>query len=503
MNLASPIGTAHLPIAVVGGGLTGMSTAVRLAMRGRQVTVFEAHRTLGGCSGYFRRRGFAFDVGCTTLVDYAPGGVGGLLMEEIGLPPSMLEHLPGYVAWLRDERVTLHADMPRWRAERTHVFGDTPGHRKLWTLLDRLSEVFSGVSRRGPRMPIAGVRDLWGAATSLPVRDWTVLRYLNWTLDDAIAWAGLKADAKLRAFMAMIAQDTVHNDPSVAPLVNASLGVSIRGAIARPKGGMFGFWAEFEKRAVELGVDIRHSAAVESVRPSRTGERGRFHLTTAGGEFTADAVVCTLPIWDAARIGPPAVGRALDRWMRRDETALAGAALLTMGVPDDEVVGQDFTHHQFLPEPGAPLGSGNNCFLSISSPGDELSAPAGWRAVMLSTHVSLDGWHEMPEEEHARAKAALGDRLLNIARTAYPRLGERAQWLAVASPRTYAKYTRRYRGSVGGTCLTLANSNQNAVPHDIGVKGWIQAGDTTWPGLGTTACMLCSRIAAEDACRLA
>jgi phytoene dehydrogenase-like protein len=45
---------------------------------------------------------------------------------------------------------------------------------------------------------------------------------------------------------------------------------------------------------------------------------------------------------------------------------------------------------------------------------------------------------------------------------------------------------------------TLGNSNQKAVPHNIGVPGFWLAGDTTWPGLGTVACVLGSRLVAED-----
>ena len=99
-------------------------------------------------------------------------------------------------------------------------------------------------------MPIRTVVDLFAAARALSPHDWPLLRYLRWTLDDALSWASLRHDARLRAFMAMVVQDTVHSDPSVAPLVNSCLGLSIRGAIARPYGGMFGFWRAFESRAV-------------------------------------------------------------------------------------------------------------------------------------------------------------------------------------------------------------------------------------------------------------
>src|SRR6516165_12832791 len=101
-------------VAVVGGGIAGMATAARLQAQGVSTIVFEAHGHPGGCAGYFHRRGFSFDVGATTLVDFEPGGVGGELLESVGLPPVSGENLPGYVAWLPDRTVTLHRDAGAW-----------------------------------------------------------------------------------------------------------------------------------------------------------------------------------------------------------------------------------------------------------------------------------------------------------------------------------------------------------------------------------------------------
>src|SRR5438876_10094122 len=94
--------------------------------------VCEAHGQPGGCAGFFRRRGFAFDVGATTLVDFEPGGVGGELLDEIGLESVEGESLPGYVAWLPDRAVTLHRDTAAWGIERLRTLGDTPAHRQFW-----------------------------------------------------------------------------------------------------------------------------------------------------------------------------------------------------------------------------------------------------------------------------------------------------------------------------------------------------------------------------------
>ena len=82
-------------VAVIGGGIAGMATAARLQAHGLSTVVFEAHGQPGGCAGFFRRRGFAFDVGATTLVDFQPGGVGGDLLADVGLGPLDGEVLPG------------------------------------------------------------------------------------------------------------------------------------------------------------------------------------------------------------------------------------------------------------------------------------------------------------------------------------------------------------------------------------------------------------------------
>lgn len=62
--------------AVIGGGMAGMAVAARLQALGFSTIVFEAHGAPGGCAGFYQHKGFSFDVGATTLVDFEPGGVG-------------------------------------------------------------------------------------------------------------------------------------------------------------------------------------------------------------------------------------------------------------------------------------------------------------------------------------------------------------------------------------------------------------------------------------------
>jgi len=142
-------------------------------------------------------------------------------------------------------------------------------------------------------------------------------------------------------------------------------------------------------------------------------------------------------------------------------------------------------------------------FISISSQFDTQSAPVGHRAVMLSTHCEIGIWEDIHKKPNGAAlyedlRQAAGNNLLTLARRVFPRLGKNALVYEIGTPRTYLKYTKRPGGEVGGVRLDKSNSNLFHTPHDIGIPGIRLAGDSTWPGVGTVACILGSKIVADQ-----
>jgi phytoene dehydrogenase-like protein len=265
---------------VLGGGLAGMATALRLQARGLSTVVLEAHGHVGGCAGYFRKRGFSFDVGATTLVDFERGGVGAELLDAAGITTWDAEALPGYVAWLPDRTVTLHRDQDAWRAERLRAFGDTPAHRAFWALLDRLADAFWAATRAGVRMPIRTPADAVANLRALRMKDVPLVRYVGQTLGQTLRRYGLREDRALVALLGMLVEDTVHSTVDRAPLVNAALGITIRGAgLSRYRGGMHGFWRLLVGRYRELGGDLRVGCRVSHV----DGQAGAFRVETSRG----------------------------------------------------------------------------------------------------------------------------------------------------------------------------------------------------------------------------
>jgi phytoene dehydrogenase-like protein len=399
------------------------------------------------------------------------------------------------VAWLPDRTVVLHRDPERWHAERLRGLGDTPAHRAFWELLDELARVFWAASRRGVKLPLQNVGDVIRAVQAMGLRNTPQAWHLVHTLGWALRRHGLREERPLVGLLSMLVEDTAHATVDRAPLINAALGITIRGAgLTRACGGMRGFWQAFGGHYRRLGGELRLGCAVQRI----DGQRGYFRLSTAHGTVRAPNVVCAVPSELAARIGPPSVAEALAPSLRRDAEAQGGAIVVCLGVPEHEVAGQAFTHHQLLQAYDAPLGNGNNMFVSVSAPGDTESAPEGYRSVMISTHCELGPWEWLSPQCYEAKRQRTGELLIGLARRVYPELGRQPVVCQVGTPRTYERFTGRPRGAVGGLRLSLRNANQLAVPHHIGVPGYWLVGDTTWPGLGTVACVLGSRLVAEQ-----
>ena len=105
------------------GSLAGHRRAPASAWRDHRL---EAH--IRRLAGFYWRNGFAFDVGATTLVDFAPGGVGGELLRASACR-WLLKSCSGYVAWLPDRAVTpIAIRLPA--KEAACAPGDTPAHAR-------------------------------------------------------------------------------------------------------------------------------------------------------------------------------------------------------------------------------------------------------------------------------------------------------------------------------------------------------------------------------------
>ncbi|MGN6522441.1 MAG: FAD-dependent oxidoreductase, partial [Actinomycetes bacterium] len=129
-------------VVIVGAGLAGLSTALRLAGAGRQVTILEREPVPGGRAGLLADAGYAFDTGPTVLtmpdlIADALDCVGARLEEWLDLDPVS----PLYRATYADgSRLDVHADTDAMAAEIELVCGpqEAAGYRRYVDFVSQL-----------------------------------------------------------------------------------------------------------------------------------------------------------------------------------------------------------------------------------------------------------------------------------------------------------------------------------------------------------------------------
>jgi phytoene dehydrogenase-like protein len=159
---------------------------------------------------------------------------------------------------------------------------------------------------------------------------------------------------------------------------------------------------------------------------------------------------------------------------------------------DEALVAGEALHHQVVAGSGA-LGEGRSVFVSMSPEWDTGRAPAGQRAVTISTHTAVEPWWDFyrrrtldAREGYRRRRAEYVERLLTMAGRALPGLAahpEGVRLLLPGTPITFARFTRRAEGRVGGLPQTSLGA---AFPPRVLRNLWL-VGDSIFPGQSSAA----------------
>jgi C-3',4' desaturase CrtD len=475
---------------VVGAGIAGLTAAAVLARAGAVVLVVERHNVPGGCASFYQRDGFRFDVGATLVSGFGPGGVHRQLFERFEadvratrVEPSMAVHLAG-------ESVIRFGD-DRWPAERLRAFG--PDAEPFFERQEQIADLAWDFSTRFPMLPV----DLPGVAGALGAfrpRHLPLLCLLGRTLADIMP---PRADRRLRAFVDAQLLITAQTDAGHADLVYGATALDLARA------GTFHLPEGPSTIATALARVVRRAGGRIAYRTSvaaldRDG-RGRVAAVRLGDGTTVATrtVVSAIPLADTAALcaEPPPFARGLGPRPQRWGAFMAYVALPPGIVPDDLPL-----HHQVVHDLDGPPGEGNTAFLSFSGPGEGARARDGGRALTISTHTDVAGWERAYHAgTYAARKAAYAERLAAALERVLPGAWARARFVDLATPHTFAHFTGRSRGLVGGLPQTPSTASLGAFSHRSGIPGLFLAGDTVFPGQSTVGASLSGVAAARAA----
>jgi phytoene dehydrogenase-like protein len=227
------------------------------------------------------------------------------------------------------------------------------------------------------------------------------------------------------------------------------------------------------------GGKIAYNAVVVALRRDRSGV---WSARTADGRLCrARTVIANVPVWDL----PALLGDQTPRRVRaagRLRQHGWGAFVVHAAADPAVLPREEHAYVQVLPHPGEPLTEGGMCFISVLPPDRRPGAP---RAVSVSTHTEAGRWWGLDRESYLREKMFYTERLLAACERAFPGFRGGLRFVEAATPRTFAHYTLRGGGVVGGLRQDRVRALFGAVSHRSGAPGLFLCGDTVFPGQGT------------------
>lgn len=475
-------------VVVVGGGLSGLSAALYLAGRGRNVTVIEREAHPGGRVGRADISGYRLDLGPTVLtmpdiIDDAMAAVGDKLSNHLDLQSVH----PAYDAVFADgDSLKVHTEPTAMYSEVERFAGrkEADEYLRMRQWLTKLYETefdgFIGANFDSPlslvtpqlgRLLAMGGFRRWESVIRKFLSDERLLRVFTFQA----LYAGVPPQSALAVYAVIAYMDTV-------------------AGVYFPRGGMRALPDAMAAAASDAGVEFVYGETVSSIE--RSGSRATAVITDGGLRVPADAVVLTTEL--------PVTYRLLDYSPRRllKLRPAPSAVVAHVGIPAvDDRIG----HHTILfgdawkqtfsdiITDGRVMGD-PSLLVTRPTASDPSLAPPGRDLLYVlaptpNTEVGKVDWD-------ATAPAYV-DHMLGAVRERLPQLGDDMEVLSVVTPADWGR-----QGMLAGTPFALAHTFAQTGPFRPantvrGVDNVVLAGSSTVPGVGVPTAVMSGRLAAD------
>ncbi len=473
-------------IIVVGGGVGGLATAIRLAADGHEVSLFERNEVVGGKLATIRRDGYTFDIGPSLvtlphLFDELFGAAGTALDEHVDLvrlDPQFAYH------WPDGSELRVHD-----RAEQTtRAFDDlAPGAGDQWRRFDARGRRIWDVSARtflaGPMTNPLGLAQRMRSPLDLvaidPLR--TLHRSASRFFGDErlVQWAGRYATYS-------------GSSPFRAPATLACIAhLEARFGCWYPLGGLDTIRMALEHVATEMGVALHTGAEVARIRSTPERVTG---VELAGGASPVEADVVVADV-DAEHLYTDLLpDRSARRRTLRAGRSTSGFVVcaavrgLTPGIEHHNVWFSGDERGEFDALATGRLAADPTVYACVSAVTDPSQAPEGcenWSILInapAAVHVDRDRSVDVVFDTLAANGVVLRDRL---------------EFVETITP---ADLAERYRSPGGAIYGTSSNGRRAAFarPANRGPReGLYLVGGSSHPGGGLPLVLTSARIVAE------
>jgi C-3',4' desaturase CrtD len=483
----------QVQVAVIGAGFGGLTAAALLAKAGLQVAVLEMNNYPGGCASSYKRKGFWFETGATTLVGLDQDMPLRYLLDQTGMQvPVIPLEVPMHVRLKDGTLVTRYSTLDKWIGETERVFGEK-GQRAFWEECFQISQKVWRASLRQTSFPFSSFSDLWQAVGAVRLEQLGLLPMAFQNMRELLAQYNLLENNRFVEFVDQQLLITAQNDhPEVNVLFGATaLCYTLYGNYYVP-GGLRQLAEPVVKYLEQQGSQMLYRRLVQRIEPSANNTG--YLIDTDKGVVQAEFVVCGIPLNNVATLFQSnKVQEKLKPYLFPAE-AVNGALTWSLAFERSASTPQ-VLHHQLHVPGGVPYLGSESIFVSLSHPDDLQRGGENICVASVSTHVPH------PEQHWITQRKELEKWLVGF----LVQLGflqeKQVRYIQAATPGAWLEWTGRQWGQVGGY-----PQYQRVKPWQMkdarldGHKAYV-CGDTVYPGQGIPGVCLSGIIAAKKLLR--
>jgi len=472
-------------IIIIGAGLAGLSTGIYGQMNGYRTRIFEHDKKPGGVCTAWKRKGYTFDGCIHWLVGTKPDAWFFQLYSEAGAlegdPLRLLKHYVRYIDEASGQILDVTSDLDRLASD---VRALSPDDGPI------IDELMDGARNlKGVDMNFDISRESKGKGDMLdyfmryntPANEFAK-RFSNPFLQWCVS--SIFIPTMPTAFLFMI------------------LGRLENGEMARVEGGSLDFALRVAKRYRDLGGKVKYGATVEEILVE--DDRAVGVRLADGSEHRADIVVSCADGYSTIfkMLGERYIDQKIkDRYA--NWPMFPPILIISFGVASD-FAGEASSNTVRLQRPITLGGQEFEAFGFRIYNDDPTMAPPGKTVVQVTLRTDFDWWYDLQEKDRASYNAekerVAKDVLAQLERY-LPGITSQVEVTDVATPYTFWRYTRNYRGAFEGWLLapeTMGTSVEKTLP---GLSNFYMAGQWVEPGGGIPSALFSGRNLMKRLCR--
>ena len=471
-------------VAVVGGGIGGLTVAALLSQRGVDVCLLERESQVGGCVAPVEKFGYTFDPTNGLYSGWADGDIHSRIFSELAVaPPETRPLQPNYIVRLPDgAQVSVTGDLDQLESELARVFPECSDQAiSFYRKLHDRSSALARVLKTDPDFFAGSTAGKFLSLARHGTSAFDLRKYAADTTDKHL----VALSTRFRRFIDVQLQTFAQGDASQVSYLYTASALSHRRGMFGIGGGAAGLAARLAQSIRRSGGKIRLNSPVLRLAYDSAGHATGVDLLTGETLRSSRAIISNLTIWDTygKLIGlnrtPPRLRKQLS------ELRSWGAYMIYAGLDARPDVAQwDCPLLQVVDlHEGEGWDAETDQFVFASAPGWDPRAPEGKRAVTIHSFTDVDRWFTFhrDETEVEEMDQQMLEQVWKRLHAAMPELGARIEVIDTATPRSYYEQTRRKLGMVGSLPVTPSAFTQGST-FRTSLPNLFNVSDTSSPG---------------------